>query len=343
MTLSFFKKIGLGLVAVVLAAMTAAAESVADDDMSYRPNIHGTLRPRYELLTGDGESRFQMRNARVSLDGRVAPQIDYFMQVDLCAKGKVMPLDFWARLALAPGLKLQAGQFRMPFGIDTFRAPHTFLFANRAFMVRDMCNYRAVGFKLTYAVASTPLSVEGGVFNPYAIGNHEVWSKKMNYAAKLVYARSGATLSTGIMSICPDRVRANLAGFSAGWGDRHWTVQGEFMHEHYTHRAHKSAWGYTAFANYGMPVKAGMFNRLSFQGRFDGITDHSSAYDTDGTLITDNPARNRITIGSTISYIRTAGMFVDIRLNYEKFFYHKGVEAPAGQNDKVVAELVVRF
>lgn len=330
--------------AIVCLSAISASAAETDDSFSYRPNIHGTLRPRYELLTGSGESRFQVRNARLTLDGRVAPQIDYFAQVDLCAKGQFLALDFWARLVITRGLKFQAGQFRMPFGIDTFRAPHTYFFANRSFLGRIMCNYRAVGCKLSYTFAAVPLTVEGGVFNHYAITQHEVWSKEMAYAARALYTPGGFKFSGGIMSICPDGVRSNLLDACAGWSDSRWTVEAEYMYQHYTRNAHRAAHSYTVFGDYRIPVKAGIFNRLSFQGRVDGITGHSNACrDDKGLLVTNNPARNRITIGSTLSYIRSANLFVDIRLDYEKYFYHKDTPAPAGQDDKIVAELVLRF
>lgn len=333
----------------MLAALTTygslqASETSGNiESVNYRPNIHGTLRPRYELLTDSGESRFQVRNARLTIDGRIAPQIDYFAQVDLCAKGSFMPLDFWVRIGITKGLRLQAGQFRMPFGVDMFRAPHTYFFSNRAFMVRNMCNYRAVGIKGSFTLPSLPLTFEAGVFNPYAIGIHEVWCKNMNYSAKAVYNLPGVKIATGFMSICPDRVRANLVNACIGWFNDRWTVESEYTHEHYTRHGHKAAHGYTVFGVYRMPIKAGVFNRLSFEGRVDGITDHSTAYDVEGGLVTNNPGRNRITLGSTISYIRTANMFVDLRIDYEKFFYHRGITPPEGQNDKIVAEIVLRF
>lgn len=343
MSVSRFRYIIFAFIALALAPLHTAAAEPAATDFSYRPNVHGTLRPRYEILTESGESRFMVRNARIILNGFVAPQVDYFMQVDFCAKGKIMPLDFWARLAITPALKIQAGQFRMPFGVDPFRAPHTYFFANRSFLARDMCNYRAVGCKLTYSIPGIPLSAEAGLFNPYTIPNHEVWSKKMSGSARLLFTSRGVKLSAGFMSVAPERVRANLTDFTAGWSDSRWTVEGEVMHEHYTLSAHKAAWSYTLFANYGMPIKAGMFNRMSFQGRFDGITDYSNLYDTDGALTTTVPSRRRITLGTTITHFNSANLFVDLRLNYEKFFYHKDSVIPEGQNDKVVAELVVRF
>lgn len=38
-------------------------------------NVHGTIRSKYELQTEEGEHRFEVRNARVSIDGVLSPII----------------------------------------------------------------------------------------------------------------------------------------------------------------------------------------------------------------------------------------------------------------------------
>ena len=39
------------------------------------PAVHGTVRSKYEYQTEEGEGRFEVRNARVSIDGNITPQI----------------------------------------------------------------------------------------------------------------------------------------------------------------------------------------------------------------------------------------------------------------------------
>ena len=103
---------GLLILAAMMPAYCRAAlnEEGKDKDFSYVPEIHGALRTRYEMdLDGDG-SRFQVRNARVSLAGKIAPTIDYFAQTDLCDRGKMKILDAWGRIGIVRGLAFQAGQ-----------------------------------------------------------------------------------------------------------------------------------------------------------------------------------------------------------------------------------------
>lgn len=332
------------LFALALAASLACAASQTDS-ISYRPEIHGTVRGRFEASTEHGDYRFQVRNARLSVNGKIAPIADYFVQMDFCDRGKIKILDAWARLWATPGLGFQAGQFRMPFGVDPFRAPHTYIFANRSFIGKQMCNFRAVGAKAMWHPRAIPFTLEAGAFNPGTIDDHTPWHNTLTYAAKATYSISGLTFATGFQSIKPGPVRANLIDAALTWKHDRWLIEGEYMHKHYVNDAHRAAHAYNLFADYRMPLRTSFFNRLSFQGRFDGLTAHSSATVTDeaGHIVTDHPARNRVTLGSTISYIRSASMYLDLRVNYEKYFYHSGVRPSAENGDKAVMELVVRF
>ena len=355
MRFNLLSKVALSVMALVCAFTAYASDSTK---VNYRPNVHGTVRPRAELLTESGEARFQVRNARLSIDGQIAPNVDYFFNTDFCDRGSILILDVWARVHVIRQLSLQAGQFRMPFGVEPFRAPHTYIFANRSFIGKQVCNVRAVGVEVAYKFANIPLTLEAGMFNPNTIGNHETWRKDFAYAAKASYRVSNVTLATGVQSLIPDGVRINLFDACVGWRAGRWQVEGELMTKHYTRPAYNrydsylgpvseevnTTVAYCAYADYAMPIKAGMFNKLSFQGRFDGMTDHSNGYrDENGLLAITDAARNRVTIGSTISYVKSKNMFLDLRLNFEKYFYGEDTVIPLGQGDKIIAEIVLRF
>lgn len=333
-----FLSLTIGLLATISAL---AADSTA---VKLIPQIHGAFRGRYEVSTLKGEQRFQVRNARVTLEGQVTKHINYFFQTDLCDRGKMKILDAYARLAPSKALAFQLGQFRMPLGIETFRAPQNYIFANRSFVGKEVCNFRAVGAKVGYSIPHTPLLIEAGIFNPNTIGDHSPWHKPMAYSGKATLSLGNTKISAGMMSREPDSVRVNIADAAVVWESGRWLVAGEYMYEHYTNKAAKASHSYVAQANYTMPIKAWEFNRLSFQGRFDGMTDNSTGTrQADGTLGVDYPSRNRVTVGSTISYYKSAMLHVDLRANYEKYFYHNGVHPGADDGDKVCVELVVRF
>ena len=320
-----------------------AEEAPEAESFSYVPNIHGAMRARWEDDLDASRSRFQLRNARVSLDGKIHPTIDYFLQVDLCDQGTMKFLDGWARIKVADGLKFQAGQFRMPFGVDPFKAPANYVFSNRSFIGKQVCNVRAVGAKITYDFPKIPLTLEGGVFNPTSISDHTGWNSSYAYAGRAIYRIGTFKIDAGIQSLRPDEIRINLLDGCLNWTSGRWILEGEYMYKHYTNNAHKAVHAYNFWGDYHMPVKAGVFNRLSFQGRFDGMTAHSSGKrNADGELTTNDPARNRVTVGATISYVKKP-VWLDIRANYEKYFYHHGVEPVLGQGDRLVLEMVLRF
>lgn len=333
-------------VVAILSVFIVSPDINAEDDVDLVPKIHGALRTRWEMDTENDASRFQVRNARVTLSGDIAPQIDYSIQTDLCNAGKMQILDAWGRIGISERVKFQAGQFRMPFGTDCFRAPINYIFANRSFIGKTVCNVRAVGAKLSYTPVATvehKLVIEGGAFNPTVITDHNQWVKTMAYAAKVEYRYENVKFATGIQSLEPDSVRMNLFGGSVTWNAGRWLVEGEYMNKHYTHHAHKPAHAYNIYADYHFPVKAGVFNQASVQGRVDGMTAHSTGTrNKDGVLITNQAARNRVTVGGTLSYIYK-NVHCDIRLDYEKYFYHHGVVVPDGEGDKICAEMVIRF
>lgn len=331
------------LLAVAAMALCAVG-AIASDSISYVPQVHGTLRPRMELSTVDDAYRFQLRNARLSLNGFIAPSIDYFAQVDICDRGSMKFLDGWIRLAVTRNFKFQAGQFRMPFAVDPFRGPHTYLFANRSFMSKQVFNYRAVGAKLSYKLPKLPLTLEAGAFNPSKIGDHTPWNHSLAFGSKAVYKIDNVSLAAGFASVKPAGSRMNAIDGCITWQSGRWLAEAEYINSHYANRDFKNTHSYNAYVDYRMPVEAGIFNRLSFQGRFDGITDFSTGTtDEEGKLTINEPARNRVTVGATISYIKSANMFLDIRADYEKYFYHSGVTVTPEMGDKLVLEMVLRF
>jgi hypothetical protein len=141
----------------------------------------------------------------------------------------------------------------------------------------------------------------------------------------------------------PDSVRANLWDCLLEWNHCRWTVEGEYTGKHYVHDSYKTIHAYSILANYRLPLHKSVFNQLSFQGRWDGLTDHSNGIrNAAGWLYGNDKARNRITVGTTLSYIKSP-IRADIRLNYEKMFYHDGYEPGDGNRDKLLMEFVVRF
>lgn len=336
------------LLAVALAASCLASYAAGEIPS---PQIHGALRTRLEMTAADHtEYRFQVRYARVTLGGDLNPSIKYFIQTDLCDRGKMKILDAWGRIALARGLYIQAGQFRMPFGVETFRAPTTYIFANRSYLGKTMCNYRAVGAKMSYTLPSVPVAIEAGAFNPRAIGDHNVWQDRVAASGKVTWSPGDWSLSSGIASLVPDSVRANLADIAVTYRRGRWQAHAEYMYEHYTGHAHPDSHAWTLWADYRFPVKAGIFNSMSVQGRYDGLTNHASLASKPVhipgeplQLVTDSPTRNRLTAGVTLTAAVAPGVAADIHLNYEYAMYHHDHTPSRDEASRALIELAIRF
>ena len=87
-----FPKVIIAAAAAVLAMQpdTAWAQEKAEknEDKASPVNIHGTIRSKYEYQTEEDEGRFEVRNARISVDGQLSPIIIYKAEIDLCDEGK---------------------------------------------------------------------------------------------------------------------------------------------------------------------------------------------------------------------------------------------------------------
>ena len=87
----------------------------------YLPEIHGTIRGKYEFQTETNESRFEVRNARFSVSGNVHPIVAYKAEIDLSDEGSIKMLDAYTRVFPVKNLNFTLGQMRVPFTIDAHR------------------------------------------------------------------------------------------------------------------------------------------------------------------------------------------------------------------------------
>ncbi len=341
--MDFIRYIVLPFVALSLLSDISAAETPDSvKPFTYKPSFRGVVRGRYELETRNMENRFQLRNARMYIEGYVAPIVDYKVECDY-NQGDFKIIYAWGRVALSDNFKVTLGQMRYPFSVTASYSPFNYTFNNRSFIGKQVGNYTGVGLKLAYSHPVLPLNIEGGIFNHYRSNRQQVWQKQMDYAAKINYRTGNVRFQAGMESIIPDSVRINMFEASVRWQSGRWTLEGEYLVKDYTGDKFETTNSYVVWGDYSMPVKAGVFNRLSFQGRWDGMSDNSDGMqDDDGELTVNNPACDRITVGSTLSCINSR-FRTDIRLNYEKYFYRNNVPAPVGGGDKLSAELVIIF
>lgn len=311
----------------------------------YKPEIHGTIRAKYEYQTGMGAGRFEVRNARVSITGNVLPKVAYKAEIDLSDEGAIKMLDAYARLFPWKNFTITAGQMRVPFTIDAHRSPHQQYFANRSFIAKQVGNVRDVGLTLGYTLPTQlPIILEGGLYNGTGLTNQKVWHKEVNYSAKAqLFPADGLNLTLSVQGIQPEEIWMHSYDFGTYFETDRFHIEAEYLFKHYSDHAFDNVHAVDAFVNYDLPLRK-VFNKMSFLARYDMMTSQSDGETRDektGTLAITDYKRHRITAGLTFSLSKA--FRTDLRLNFEKYFYPEGCIAKESEQDKVVLELMVRF
>ena len=311
----------------------------------YKPEIHGTIRAKYEYQTSMGAGRFEVRTARVSITGNVLPKVAYKAEIDLSDEGQIKMLDAYARLFPLKDFTVTAGQMRVPFTIDAHRSPHEQYFANRSFIAKQVGNVRDVGLTLGYTLPTAmPIVLEGGLYNGSGLTNQKVWHKDVNYSAKAeLFPAEGFNLTLSAQGIQPLDVWMHSYDIGAYYETDRFHIEAEYLYKQYSHHAFDDVHSVDAFVNYDLPLRR-VFNKMSFLARYDMMTDHSDGETRDeetGALCITDYKRHRLTAGITLSLSKA--FRTDLRLNFEKYFYPEGSIAKESEQDKVVLELMVRF
>lgn len=336
-------------------ALLTAIPVVADDDddkVDLTPKVHGTIRGKYEYQTEQGDGRFQVRNARVSLEGNVTKIVSYKAEIDLSDEGQIKMLDAYTRLKPVRGLDFTIGQMRVPFTIDAHRSPHMQYFANRSFIAKQVGNVRDVGATLGYSFnAGIPIKLEAGMFNGSGLTDQkDFWTNNINFSAKAqFFLPRGFNITLSTQKIKPDNVGIMMYDAGAYYHAHGWHVEAEYLYKHYADDAFDAVHSVDAFVSYDIPLRKCFFKKITPLVRYDYMSDHSDGMrynaegdeDTSGALTINDYQRSRLTGGLTFSL--SLPFVSDIRLNYEKYFYREGAIAKPSERDKIVIEFMTRF
>lgn len=309
----------------------------------YRPEIHGTVRAKYEYQPEPDAGRFEVRNARVSISGKVVPIVSYKAEIDFSDEGSIKMLDAYTRVTPLRELDFTIGQMRVPFTIDAHRSPHQQYFANRSFIAKQVGNVRDVGATLGYTFhPGFPIVVEAGLFNGSGLTDQKnYWTSDINFSAKTQFMFPGGfNLVLSAQKIRPEEVNIYLYDAGLYWHSYRWHVEAEYLYKHYTRDAFRAVHAFDGFVCYDLPLRK-VFSKVSFLGRFDYMGNHSDGTGADGVLSLTDAERKRLTGGVTLSLSKP--FISDIRINYEKYFYRAGVTPKVSEQDKIVIEFMTRF
>lgn len=320
-------------------------------------NVHGILRGKYEYQPEMGASRFEVRNARLSLDGTTQKSA-YKLEVDLCDESQIKMKDAWVRLSPWKHLRATIGQQRMPFSIDAHRNPSAQYFANRSFIAKQVGDMRDVGFQIGYDWLNEDnrkvIIIDAGIFNGSNLDNQKsAWFEDPSYSARLRWFPIQDWVI--IPSIQHQKIAERKAAYtSLDLGSYYETtlrkgtlhLEAEYLHKMYQHEAFDDCDAINTMVIYRQTLnEKNYFEGLSYLLRYDYMDDHSDGKkgmsDLNRLIISDY-ARHRLTAGLTF-HVRNHDFPTDLRLNYEKYWYPDNGIAKESEQDKIVCELMIRF
>lgn len=323
----------------------------AQKETNFTPELHGTLRSKYEYQTQEGKGRFEVRTARVSVSGNVIKEMEYKAEIDLCDEGEIKMLDAYVRLKPWKDFQFSIGQMRVPFTIDAHRSPHQQFFANRSFIAKQVGNIRDVGAMIGYNFKTLmPIKLEAGIFNGSGLTNQkDYWTKGTNFSAKAqLFLSKNLTMTLSTQKINPDSVRIMMYDGGLTWRKGGFIAEAEYLYKTYAHDAYKEVHAVDVFTSYDIHISKNLVKKVSPLVRYDFMTDHSdgkrrpsSASVETKRLVTNDYQRHRLTAGATISLSKP--FQTDIRVNYEKYFYRKDGNPKPSERDKIVVEFMTRF
>lgn len=334
------------------------------------PQVHGTIRAKYEYQTQESEQRFDVRNARVAFTGTAMPNMSYKCEADFCDEGKFKVLDVFGEWNATPyiavssngRLSFRMGQFRVPFSLEPHRSPHLRFFANRSFLAKQMGNVRDIGFMASYERPfgenqDGKFSIKGGLFNGSGLTEHKnYWTKGLNYSARAELSLPcGLSFSTSTMRMTPLCGHVYLYDGVVAYRRGTLLLEGEYMTKHYARNKFSTVDAVNFMAIYDIPFaqprsdRPALFESMSLRARYDSMDNHSDGHklDASGAALLSDVERRRITAGVNFRFAQghSKSTFAELRLNYEKYFYDsdKIIAAKPSERDKAVVELVVRF
>ena len=149
--------------------VTAGREgfSLQSADKAFQLKLRGYTQADGRFYTSERTSgmadTFVMRRVRPVLEGTVFGTVDFRIMPDF-GEGRTVLQDAYADLRFTPAVKLRAGKFKSPFGLERLVSATDLLFVDRALPTALVPN-RDVGVMLFGDVAATTIAYALGVFN----------------------------------------------------------------------------------------------------------------------------------------------------------------------------------
>lgn len=314
----------------------------------YAPEISGLIKTKWEYCFDDTSSRFDVRNARLKIGGKLNRFVNYGMQIDYSAHGKLSFLDGYVQLKPWNSLTLWVGQFIVRFSENYVISQYQNMYANRSFVAKFVNpDARDIGMQLDYKISNIiPLTAHVGVYNGGGINNPQ-WQRSPFVLSRLVYGtmngfRAGVKYHGG-KTVADDRI-ANC-GFDLRYAGERYTLETEYVVKDSLNTSAYLSAAYLQGA-YFFPLNTKMVRYLAPTVRSDamGYDFFDRGFDI-----------SRLTLGLNAG-LGINRMDAEIRLNYEYFMKRNESKLKAdsyysayfertdkGMFDKLTVELLIKF
>lgn len=322
--------------------------SIAQESGNFTPRIEGTIRGKYEFFTEQAEHRFQIRNARFSVRGKISNISSYKAEIDLSDEGRTRMLDAFVCLKPQPNWSITIGQQKVPFSTDNLRSPHHLLLANRSFMGKQLTNLRDVGVSVNLINSKmVPLDFTAGIYNGMGLYTQDKTLKpeELSIATRLVlFPQSNLSGSLNFNTIKPGDVRMSYynAGIQFSPGSFH--IEGEYLYKTYEGN-HSSGLqythGYVMLCTYSINTPTlKEIHQVMPVIRFDAMSKNLkyNVLNSNSITLASDEARSRLSAGVTL-HLANRPNANEIRFNYEHYFWNDGSLA----DNKFIVEYMIKF
>ncbi|NMC41571.1 MAG: hypothetical protein GYA43_10470 [Bacteroidales bacterium] len=300
----------------------------------YLPDIDGVLKTKVEYDLDNLLLRFEVRNARFGVRGKINSYFSYRAELDLSDEGRIKMLDAYIRFEPVNRLSFFMGQRKIPFSTDYIRNPAENIFANRSFLAKYINDgLRDIGFYVNYRTSgSFPVDMTLGVVNGTG-NNNPQWIEKPYIAARVTAGKDDGFRLAGnaYAGEAMDKIHLRMYGAEVRYSAGNLFLETEYIYRGWSDtlsvRQHDDGWYLHGYYNF--KVKDEMLRVITPTARYDKMG---------SSVFGRNTEADRLTLG--VNFVFEPKQFTaEIRFNYENYFRKK---LPI-HTDKITLEFIARF
>jgi len=328
------RKILLLFLLTSIACGSVMAQDTTRTRPDFTPEIFGILKTKVEYDLDNSLMRFEVRNARFGVLGKINDFMSFKIEIDLSDEGEMKMLDAYVKFNPVKNLGFYLGQRKIPFSSDYMRSPADNIFANRSFLAKYINDgMRDIGFYAEYDIPlQIPVRIVVGAVNGTG-NNNPQWIARPNLVTRVSAGGNEGFRATGNFYYGEETYEQNLVmvGAELRYSRGNFFIESEYIARNWddTLSVRRKDNGLYIHSYYNIIPESRMITMLSPTARFDFIG---------GSVFSGNTEASRFTCGLNIGF-DTKQFYSEIRLNYENYF--KSL-LPI-HTDKLTLEFIGRF